>query len=173
MKTLKSLSLALFLSISCFGHSAAVKTAGPDADISSKGFANPKLREDDPDIGTFVKIAKAAELLNLFEGTGPFTAFIPSNDAFKHAGDKQMDEWLKPENRDNLTVLILYHVVPGRYTEKNLKTKELGALNGKKLNITVSDNGNISVNDAKVVKKNISGPNGEIYVIDKVLTPKP
>lgn len=173
MKTLKTIFLTLFLSISCLGHGATAvpTTKVPDPDISSKGFVNPKLREDDPDIGTFVKIAKSAGLLNLFEGTGPFTAFIPSNDAFKHVGDKQIEEWMKPANRDQLTVLILYHIIPGRYTDKNLKTRELGSLNGKKLNITVSDNGNISVNDAKVVKKNITGPNGEIYVIDKVLTP--
>lgn len=171
MKILSFFLLILsFAMCNLYGATAPAATK-PDADLSAKGFASPKLREDDPDIGTFVKLAKAAGLLNLFEGTGPFTAFMPSNEAFKHAGDKQVEEWMKPENRDNLSVLILYHIVPGRYNEKNLKTKELGSLAGKKLSVTVSDNGNISVNGARVVKKNISGPNGEIYIIDKVLTP--
>lgn len=125
---------------------------------------------DDPDLTTFVELLKAADLFDLFSGTGPFTVFVPSNEAFKKLGTKKKEELLKPENKDRLADLIIYHFVPGKYLSKNLKSTSLSTVNGKKLEV-INDNGVIKVNGAKVTRFDLVGPNGVVHVIDTVLVP--
>lgn len=126
---------------------------------------------NDPDISTFGKAIDAAQLRDLFEGTGPFTAFIPSNAAFDKFGKTKLDHLLKPENRDNLTSILIYHIVPGKYMAANMKTTSLKTVNGKMIEIKVEENGDIKVNNAKVIRTDMVGPNGVIHEIDTVLIP--
>lgn len=126
---------------------------------------------NDPDISTFGKAIDAAQLRDLFEGTGPFTAFIPSNAAFDKFGKTKLDNLLKPENRDNLTSILIYHIVPGKYMAANMKTTSLKTVNGKMIKIKVNENGDIKVNNAKVIRTDMVGPNGVIHEIDTVLIP--
>jgi len=128
-----------------------------------------KLSADDPDVGTFVMIATAAKLMHIFDGTGPFTAFIPSNEAFAKLGEGKLNALMQSQGRDEATILILSHIVPGRYMGANLKTRDLTALSGKKLAIT-ADEGQVNVNGAKVIKPDDkSGPNGVVLLIDAVI----
>lgn len=126
---------------------------------------------NDPDISTFGKAIDAAQLRDLFEGTGPFTAFIPSNAAFDKFGKTKLDHLLKPENRDNLTSILIYHIVPGKYMAANMKTTSLKTVNGKMIEIKIEENGDIKVNNAKVIRTDMVGPNGVIHEIDTVLIP--
>ena len=107
---------------------------------------------------------------DIFVGTGPFTGFAPSNEAFQKFGKEKLHQLLNPDNRDQLTSLIIYHVVPGKYLSKDLKSMDLKTINGKSLAITVQ-NGEIKVNNAKVIRKDLVGPNGVIHIIDTVLVP--
>ncbi len=125
---------------------------------------------NDPDAVKFVEVVEAANLRKLFQGSGPFTFFIPSNASLDRFGADKIQELEKPANKDTFTKLVLYHVVPGLYPSKNLKTKELPTLNGKKINVVV-DNDQITVNNIKVIKKDIQSANGVVYIIDGVLTP--
>lgn len=125
---------------------------------------------DDPDISTFKTAVLAAGLEDVFIGTGPFTVFAPTNAAFEKLGKKKLEELLKPENRDQLSIIIEYHVVPGKYLAHNLKTATLRTIEGKSVDVKV-DNGQITVNNAKVVKTDLVGPNGVIQEIDTVLMP--
>jgi uncharacterized surface protein with fasciclin (FAS1) repeats len=139
------------------------------APVVAEGTTPVTLSADDPDVGTFVKLATAAKLMHIFEGTGPFTAFVPSNAAFAKLGNDKLNRLMQPQGRDEATVLILSHIVPGRYTGANLKTRELTTLSGKKLSIT-ADDGQVTVNGAKVIKPDDkSGPNGVVHVIDAVI----
>src|SRR6476660_2458497 len=71
---------------------------------------------------TLVAAVKAAGLVDTLEGQGPFTVFAPTNDAFAKLPAGTVDTLLKPENKDALVGVLTYHVVPGRYTAKDIMT---------------------------------------------------
>lgn len=139
-----------------------------DTEIPKNESQSRILRE--PDLKTFADLIVAADLSDLFEGTGPFTAFVPTNQAFEKWGKGKLDELKKPENKDELTSLLIYHIVPGKYLSPNLKSRSYQTVNGKKLNVDV-ENGEIKVNGARVIKVDLLGPNGVIHEIDTVLVP--
>ena len=115
-------------------------------------------------------LVNKAQLKDLFNGTGPFTVFAPTDEAFKKLGKEKLDRLTKPENRDELSTILIYHVVPGKYLSKSLKTRQSISVGGKPLQINV-EGGEIKVNNAKVVKMDLVGPNGVIHEIDTVLMP--
>lgn len=123
------------------------------------------------DFNTLVAAVKAAGLVETLKGPGPYTVFAPNDAAFRkiHRGDLQA--LLRPENRDKLTRILTYHVVPGK-----LAAGDVAALNGAKtvsgglVRFSAGDN-NIKVNESKVLKADIATSNGVIHVIDSVLMP--
>jgi uncharacterized surface protein with fasciclin (FAS1) repeats len=132
---------------------------------------------------TLVAAVKAAGLVDTLQGKGPFTVFAPVNDAFAKLPDGTVDTLLKPENKDQLTKVLTYHVVPGRLTAKDLMAaaKKNGGkatyktVEGEELTFQVKD-GEIWVWDAKggsakITIKNVMQSNGVIHVIDTVLLP--
>src|SRR5580692_4878822 len=72
---------------------------------------------------TLVAAVKAADLVNTLEGPGPFTVFAPTNEAFGSLPAGTVATLLKPENKDKLTGILSYHVVPGRLTTGDLREK--------------------------------------------------
>src|SRR5262247_861899 len=79
---------------------------------------------------TLVAAVKAAGLVQTLEGPGPFTVFAPTNDAFAKLPDGTVATLLKPENKQTLTDVLTYHVVPGRLTTKDLH-EQINAGGGK------------------------------------------
>lgn len=128
------------------------------------------IPQRNPELSTFVMLVNKAQLKDLFNGTGPFTVFAPTDEAFKKLGKEKLDRLTKPENRDELSTILIYHVVPGKYLSKSLKTRQSISVGGKPLQINV-EGGEIKVNNAKVVKMDLVGPNGVIHEIDTVLMP--
>ena len=83
-----------------------------------------------------------------------------------------VDSLLKPENREKLKAILLYHVVPGAAKSTSLTNGEtLKTAEGKTLTVTIAG-GVVKVNDATVTKADIIASNGVIHVIDTVLLPK-
>lgn len=123
--------------------------------------------------GKFTKLlaaAQAAGLVETLKGEGPYTVFAPSDDAFAALGGT-VDELLKPENKDKLTAILTYHVVPGKVMSADLKDDTTAkTVQGEEVKIDL-DNGAM-VNDAKVVTADVEASNGVIHVIDKVIMPK-
>lgn len=161
-----ALNITLSMPISAQVPTTSETTPQPAKSQDSKG---PILIAD-PDLSTFVMAIRAAELSDIFNGTGPFTAFIPSNAAFDKFGKVKLKELLKPENKDQLVDILIYHIVPGKYMAENLKSKSYRTVNGKPIEVT-NENGQISVNNAKVIRTDLAGPNGVIHEIDTVLIP--
>src|SRR5271157_2374030 len=60
---------------------------------------------------TLVAAVKAAGLVDTLEGAGPFTVFAPVNAAFDRLPPGQVQTLLKPENKDQLSKILTYHVV--------------------------------------------------------------
>jgi len=125
--------------------------------------------------GSFKTLAaalQAAGLVDTLKGKGPFTVFAPTDDAFSKLPAGTVDSLLKPENKEKLKSILLYHVVPGRVTAAQvMKLTSAKTMNGQEVKIMV-EGGTVMINDAKVVKADVFASNGVIHVIDTVLLPK-
>ncbi|MEO1960765.1 MAG: fasciclin domain-containing protein, partial [Paracoccus sp. (in: a-proteobacteria)] len=76
-----------------------------------------------PNLTTLVSAVKAAGLVETLMGPGPFTVFAPTNAAFAKLPEKAVADLLKPENKDMLTKVLTYHVVPGTLTLADIQAK--------------------------------------------------
>ncbi len=123
------------------------------------------------DFTTLVAAVQAAGLVDVLKGDGPFTVFAPSDDAFAKLPAGTVGELVKPENRDLLTAILTYHVVPGKLMAKDvIATNGASSVNGQQIDF-VNDGGTVRVDNAKVVAANIECSNGVIHVIDTVIMP--
>lgn len=123
-------------------------------------------------VTTLVAAVAAAGLVDTLKGPGPFTVFAPTNAAFDKLPAGTVDTLLVPANKADLTDILTYHVVPGRYTAAELKNgMELTTVQGKKLMIG-NMNGKITVNGTAMVETaDVISSNGVTFVIDSVLMP--
>jgi transforming growth factor-beta-induced protein len=120
---------------------------------------------------TLVAAVKAAGLVDALSGPGPLTVFAPTDEAFAALPPGTLDSLLKPENKEKLKGILLYHVVSGKVMANDIKgTIKPATLEGATLTIVASASG-VTVNDAKVVKADVGASNGVIHVINKVLLP--
>ena len=118
---------------------------------------------------SLVSAVVQAELLETLQGTGPFTLFAPTDQAFADAGI-DLAALDTPEGKAALSDILLYHVVAGSVPSSAVtECMSADAVNGQPLAFTV--NGGVMVNDATVTLADVSTSNGIIHVIDKVLTP--
>jgi uncharacterized surface protein with fasciclin (FAS1) repeats len=132
---------------------------------------------------TLVAAVKAAGLVDTLQGPGPFTVFAPTNDAFKKLPAGAVDNLLKPENKDALTKVLTYHVVPGRLSSQDLKKQikagngmaQLKTVAGGTLTATMKGNDIVLKDEkggwSKVTQANVFQSNGVIHVIDTVVMP--
>ncbi len=122
-------------------------------------------------VTTLVRAVQAAGLVETLKGPGPFTVFAPTNEAFAKLPAGTLDDLLKPENKEKLRSILLYHVHAGdAVPAAKVRTMALSTANGKALNIVVKD-GAVMVNDARVIKTDVIASNGVIHWIDTVLLP--
>ena len=125
--------------------------------------------------GQFTTLAAALDAAGLVEtlkGDGPFTVFAPTDAAFAALPEGTVENLLKPENRDQLVAILTYHVVPGSVKAKDVvKLDQATTVNGSDVTISVADSG-VRVDNAKVLKTDISASNGVIHVIDAVILPQ-
>jgi uncharacterized surface protein with fasciclin (FAS1) repeats len=120
---------------------------------------------------TLVKAIQAAGLTETLEGKGPFTVFAPTDDAFKKIPADKLNDLLKPENKEKLATLLKNHVVSGSVMAAQVKTGEVPALGGAKLDVKVDD-GKVKVENANVIKADVKASNGVIHVVDAVIMAK-
>ena len=121
--------------------------------------------------GSFKTLAAAltaAGLVDTLKGPGPFTVFAPTDAAFAKIPKAKLDALLK--DKDKLTAVLTYHVVPGKVMAADVKAGKVKTVQGSEL--TVSTKGGVKVDKAKVTKTDIAADNGVIHVIDTVLMPK-
>ena len=119
---------------------------------------------------TLAAAVTAAGLVDTLKGSGPFTVFAPTDNAFA-AIQKDVDELLKPENKKKLTDILTYHVVSGNAMAADLEDgQELTTVQGGKLKVSIKG-GKMMINDANVTMADVAASNGVVHVIDKVLMP--
>ena len=121
---------------------------------------------------TLVAAVTAAGLVETLKGTGPFTVFAPSDDAFAKLPAGTVEDLVKPENKAKLTQILTLHVMPGKVMAQDVSGKKLmvKSVGGEELDVD-GTNG-VMVNGAKVTSADIDCSNGVIHVIDTVILPK-
>lgn len=132
---------------------------------------------------TLVAAVKAAGLVDTLAGGGPFTVFAPTNAAFGKLPAGTVDNLVQPENKDMLTSILTYHVIPGRITAADIanRAKANGGVasyttvQGETLMLRKAGKGwsliDAKGNMAKITIANVMQSNGVIHVIDTVLMP--
>ncbi len=118
---------------------------------------------------TLVTAVKAAGLVDTLKGKGPFTVFAPTDEAFAKIPKEQLDALLK--DKEKLTSILTYHVVSGKVMAADVKSGEVKTVQGNSLMVKAAE-GKVSVDNANVIKTDISASNGVIHVIDTVIIPK-
>ncbi len=154
---------------------------GGAAMFPSKNIVENALNSQDHT--TLVAAVKAAGLVDTLEGSGPFTVFAPTNEAFAKLPAGTVDNLLKPENLDTLKKVLTYHVVSGRISTMDLK--KMIHEGGGKATLTTVEGGTLTVwmkggkymltdekgGMAAITIPNVYQSNGVIQVIDTVLMP--
>jgi uncharacterized surface protein with fasciclin (FAS1) repeats len=129
-----------------------------------------ELASSNKSFSKLVAAVKAADLTETLSGTGPFTLFAPTDDAFASLPAGTLDKLLKPANKAALQKVLKYHVISGAVMAADVKTSKVDSVEGSSLDI-VASKGSVTVGGAKVVKADNVASNGVIHIIDKVLIP--
>lgn len=155
--------------VACLSLIAAVANAGHHGAYKSKDIVDTAVGAGQ--FNTLAAALEAADLVGTLKGDGPFTVFAPTDAAFAKLPEGTVAELLKPENREQLTAILTYHVVAGKvYAADVAELQAATTVNGSDVSIAVKD-GSVRINDANVVKTDISASNGVIHVIDTVILP--
>ena len=125
--------------------------------------------------GSFKTLAKAldaAGLVTTLKGSGPFTVFAPTDEAFAKLPAGTLETLLKPENKEKLQRILTYHVVSGKVMASDVvKLQSAKAVSGDTITVKVED-GVVHVDNATVTSADVLASNGVIHVIDSVILPK-
>ena len=151
-RLLPKLTIALALAGTAFGADIV------DTAVSAGSF------------NTLVTAVKAAGLVETLKGTGPFTVFAPTDEAFAKLPAGTVDALLKDPAK--LKKILTYRVVPGAVKAADvMKMKSAKTVEGESVKIKAAG-GKVMVDNATVTKADIICDNGVIHVIDTVIMPK-
>ena len=153
-----------------------LSACGSDSDNATDSMA------DQESVGTIVDVAvgagnfttlvaavTAADLVETLSGTGPFTVFAPTDEAFAALPAGVLDALLLPENKAVLAQILTYHVVSGTVMAADVTDGDVATVEGQ--NIKLSTASGVTVNGANVVAADVLASNGVIHAIDAVILP--
>lgn len=163
---LKTTSLLAFVVLAFSGQATAGGHAAAEAqkDIVDTAVAAGTFQ-------TLVAAAQAADLVDALKGEGPLTVFAPNDAAFAALPEGTVENLLKPENKEQLQAVLLYHVVSGKIMAGDIGAGAAPAtLQGQKIDVVGSADG-VTVNGANVIAADVVASNGVIHVIDAVILP--
>lgn len=141
------------------------------ADTTATGGTIVDVVLDDDRFSTLALAIDSAGLDETLYGSGPFTVFAPTNEAFAALPAGTLDELLLPENREQLRNVLLHHVADGSVMAADVETMPtVTTLEGGDLSVS-AEGDSVMVGEATVIEPNIEADNGVIHVIDAVLLP--
>lgn len=149
--------------------------------VSASSVSSANIVDTAVEAGQFDTLAAAltaAGLVETLKGDGPFTVYAPTDEAFAALPEGTVETLLKPENKDQLVNVLLYHVDDRKLTAEMIPAGSnyfKPILASERLCITAGSGG-VSIADgtgaaANVISADIIADNGVIHVIDKVLLP--
>ncbi|MBB6610886.1 fasciclin domain-containing protein [Pontibacter sp. Tf4] len=129
------------------------------------------LANSNQHLTTFVTLTEKAGITDVLKSEGPFTVFIPTNEAFDHLSKKEFDALLEPENRVQLLKVLQAHILPNKvYTSQLKDNQRIKTADHKVINVQVSPDKIVTIGGAKVVKSNVEVSNGVVHIVDDVIT---
>lgn len=147
----------------------ALATLAACADTGGGDIVDIAASNDD--FSTLVAAVSAAGLVDTLKGDGPFTVFAPTNEAFAKLPEGTVESLLEPENIDQLTAILTYHVVPGSYPAGSLLGKRGSLTTAEGSTVSIDGTDGVKVDGATVTSADIVATNGVIHVIDSVILP--
>ena len=156
--------------------SSATTTMAPDTTMAPAAKNIVETAAGNPDFSTLVSAVQAAGLVETLSGPGPFTVFAPTNEAFAKLPAGTVTNLLKPANKQQLTGIVTYHVVPGKVMAADVKPGKVKTVNGADITVSVEGGkvyltGGTPGNKVEVTTTDIETSNGVIHVINGVLLP--
>jgi uncharacterized surface protein with fasciclin (FAS1) repeats len=166
MKFKNTLALAaiasLALATAAFGGSHEKTHAASSMDIV-------EFAAHTGDFDTLLQALEVAGLTESLKGDASFTVFAPTDAAFAKIPQADLEGLLA--DKEKLTAVLTYHVVPGRVTAEQVAGLDSAkTLQGQ--SVTFDTENGVHVDSAKVVKADVLVSNGVIHVIDTVISPK-
>ena len=138
-----------------------------------------------PNLTTLVSAVQTAGLTETLNGAGPFTVFAPDNAAFEKIAAADREALMQPAQRDQLTKVLTYHVVPGRLTAADIAaqaqagggTATLTTVEGSTLTVRDAGGGRWTITDemggtSTITQADVAQSNGVVHVVDTVLMPR-
>lgn len=126
---------------------------------------------DNDNFSTLVSAVVKAGLVDVLNGSGPFTVFAPTNAAFDALFTALNISGIEDLTAEQLTPILTYHVVSGNVLSTGLSNGMVPTLSGENT-ISVDLTSGVKINESNVVAADIQGANGVVHVIDKVLLPE-
>jgi uncharacterized surface protein with fasciclin (FAS1) repeats len=139
-------------------------------DPTATGGTVAELAASDESFSTLAAAIEAAGLTETLSQPGPYTVFAPTNEAFEALPEGTLDQLLLPENREVLTQVLTYHVVPEALPSTAITSGEVATVEGAPVTVTASPDG-VTVNNATVIEPDIEASNGVIHAVDQVILP--
>ncbi len=185
---LLAFSLILFTSCKDGETSGQNDTGNQITDVSSSNQGQAFMEDDEsiepnalriaigsPDHTTLVAAVQAAGVENSLVNVGPLTVFAPTNAAFDKIDKATLDNLLKPENKEQLALILKHHVSPGNFPIEMLERsvergRNLGMASNQNVDIT-KEGDDIYVGGAKIIGT-VKASNGWVHVVDAVILPK-
>jgi uncharacterized surface protein with fasciclin (FAS1) repeats len=114
--------------------------------------------------------------VSILSGTGPFTVFAPTNDAFTALNAELAPGGIAGVSAANLTKVLQYHVVSGNILAASLTEGQVVATLQTPQTFTIQLTGGAKIKDANnristIIATDVQCSNGVIHVLDKVLLP--
>jgi len=168
-----------FLLGACSGDKPASST-GEVEEFETHGQAGVVDKDSDKNIlqiaasseahTTLAAAVTAADMLDVLANPGPLTVFAATNAAFDKLPEGTVEDLLKPENKETLARIIMFHAAPGTYKGKMLKNgQKLFMASGHYIDVEVKEDGTY-VNGSKIVAT-IEASNGVVHVVEDVFLP--
>jgi uncharacterized surface protein with fasciclin (FAS1) repeats len=125
--------------------------------------------EDSENLGVFLDLIRIAGMEPILRERGPFTVFVPTDEAFSRVPEERMDELR--QDPDKLLLIVSYHVVPGQLTSEDLRSiAAVRSSLGTDLILRSSDRG-ITVNSVPIIEADAFCTNGICHAIASALVP--
>jgi uncharacterized surface protein with fasciclin (FAS1) repeats len=121
-----------------------------------------------PQLTTLTRLINDAGLADTLRGTGPFTVFAPSDEAFKAVPAETLAKLAA--DKDLLRSVLSFHVLAGRVTSAEVQPGNAKTVQGANLALAKAG-GFVTVEDAVVQTADVGATNGVVHIIDRVLMP--
>lgn len=172
-KTIIAIAAASVLLLSACGSDGSTSdttvAAADETEMATEVGNIVAVAQGNPEFSTLVAAITAAGLGDALSGEGPFTVFAPTNAAFEALPEGLLEKLLLPENKEVLTKILTYHVVPSKVMAADVAAGDVTTLEGSAFAITTE--GGVKVNASNVTATDVAASNGVIHVIDAVLVP--